>query len=538
MAIVIMMTGSHGYAMEDNPSTTTTASDVDGAKYEAEVSEKNESLDKFDVLEYQVKGNTVLKQAQIEEAVYPFMGEQKTVKDVKKAKEALEAKFHEAGYLTVFVNIPEQDVGKGVVTLEVLEGKVDRLRVVGSRYYSLGKIKERVSQFEEGSVPNFPVAQKQLSGVSGTADRQVTPILRPGKSPGKVEVDLKVTDQFPFHGSVELNNRYSPNTSETRLNLSARYTNLWQLDHSLGVSVQVSPENTDQVKVLAATYVIPTVSGDYWAAYAVSSDSNTSVVGDISVIGKGNIYGLRYIHPLPVLPNFYHTLTLGADYKDFDESVKLGGDTAGNTPIRYFPLSVDYFATWQNKDSKLELDLQPTFSVRNLLNNEIQFDNKRSDAHASFAYLRSSLKYTQSLYKDWQLLAKASSQITFQPLISNEQFVVGGTDTVRGYLESNAFGDEGIAGTIELRTPSFARAFNKDISEMYATAFYDAGYVRLISPLPSQTPNFNLSSMGVGLNLKNWKGFFANLDYARALHDAGTVKDGDNRLHFRVGYDW
>ncbi len=491
----------------------------------------------FDILEYRVEGNTVLPPGRIEEAVYPHLGEAKTVDDAEKARAALEKAFHDAGYLTVFVNIPEQQVDGGVVRLEVVEGKVEKLRVVGSRYYALGAIKARVPELAEGNVPHFPAVQKQLASVNGTPDRQVAPVMRPGKTPGKVEIDLKVQDRLPFHGGIELNDRYSANTSRTRLSGSVRYDNLWQRDHSLGVSFQTAPQDTDETKVLSATYMIP-AGGDYWAIYGVLSRSDVSAVGDVSVIGNGNIFGLRYIHPLPGLEAYSHSLTLGVDYKDFKETTVLQGADSFNTPISYLPFTLGYDGTLQGDGSLTQMTLGLTFSMRGVGNRMQEFADKRYLAKPDFAYLRAELKHTQSLYKGWKLFANLSGQVANQPLISNEQFAAGGLDSVRGYLESNSMGDHGMTGTLELRTPSFSKYLSDQIADLHALAFYDAGRVRIRDPLPAQIDSYSLSSVGVGLHLKGWHGLFGMVDYARALHAAGQVDEGDERLHFRIGYDW
>lgn len=491
----------------------------------------------FDVMEFSVAGNTVLPRGKIERSVYLYLGKAKTIDDVEKARAALEKAFHDAGYLTVLVNIPEQKVDRGIVRLEVVEGKVEKLRVVGSRYYSLGMIKSRVPELAEGNVPYFPEVQKQLAAVNGTADRQVAPILRPGETPGKLEVDLNVKDQLPFHGNLELNDRYSPNTTKIRLNGSMRYENLWQLDHSISISFQLTPENTNETKVLSATYVVP-VNGDYWAAYGVLSDSNVSAVGDVSVIGKGDIFGLRYIHPLPRLDSYTQTLNLGIDYKNFKETTALEGADSFNTPISYWPLMLDYDATFQGEKRSTQLSLGATFSLRGLGNDVTEFANKRYLAKADFAYWRGNLKHTEQLPWDWQLYLKLNGQLANGPLISNEQFALGGVDSVRGYPESDAMGDKGATGSLELRTPSLARYVSDQIKEMQALVFYDAGHASIYDPLPAQTKQFNLASVGMGLHLKGWHGVSGMVDYAYALHDAATVKEGDERLHFSVGYDW
>src|SRR5579859_2288706 len=76
---------------------------------------------KFDILEFRVLGNSKLKNSEIETAVYPFLGPEKSLRDVESAKHALEDLYHSRGFGTVFVDIPEQQVDNGVVRLHVAE---------------------------------------------------------------------------------------------------------------------------------------------------------------------------------------------------------------------------------------------------------------------------------------------------------------------------------------------------------------------------------------------------------------------------------
>lgn len=520
--------------------------------------------DQFDILEFVVTGNTVLGAMEIEKAIYPYLGEHRSIADVENARTALEKSFHDAGYLTVFITIPEQEVNAGVVTLEVLEGRVERLNVVGAQYYSLGKIKQRVTEFKQGNVPHFPTVQKQIATVNINTDRTVAPILRPGKTPGLVEVDLKVDDKLPLHANLELNDRYSPNTTTTRLSGSLRYDNLWQRDHSLSLSFQMTPEKTDEVKVFSGTYVIP-YAGDYYAAYAVVSDSNISLVGDYNVIGIGNIYGLRYIHPMPSPVKAYnHNLTLGVDYKDFKQNtVQQGSDTDSN-PIAYLPFLIGYTGNLVTPESTTKLDLNMTFSTKALVNDENQFASRRSFARANFSYLRGQVEHTQTLPGQWQWYGSFGGQATSSHLISNEQYFIGGLDTVRGFLESSALGDIGVNFTTELKSPPLQKYAGAWVKDLRVLAFYDYGLARTWDPdvnhadadaqdnLYSQIERYILSSYGLGLDMKGARGLFMRLDFATVLQSdwiihngqtapskpAGIAENGDTRLHFKVGFDW
>jgi hemolysin activation/secretion protein len=78
--------------------------------------------------------------------------------------------------------------------------------------------------------------------------------------------------------------------------------------------------------------------------------------------------------------------------------------------------------------------------------------------------------------------------------------------TVRGYLEREALGDNGVSGTLELRTPltggllRFSRAkAGGALDRMQFLVFADAGYVEREDALPNEEGPVTLFSAGAGL---------------------------------------
>jgi len=491
----------------------------------------------FDVFEYRVEGTTLLPVAVVEQAVYPHLGEKKNLTDVESARGALEKAYHSAGYLTVLVSIPEQKVDGGVVKLAVTEAQVDRLRVVGSRYFSLGDIKAGAPELAEGHVPNFPQMQDELAALNRSADRRITPVLRPGKTPGTVEVDLKVDDKLPLHGSVEVNNRYSQDTTPTHVAASLRYDNLWDSQHSLGLTVQGVPESPDESRVLSLNYSWPLASGNYLAFYGVKSESDVAAVGTLNVIGKGTILGARYILPLRGRDDFFQTATLGVDHKDFSQAVNLIGSGGFNTPITYMPFTVGWDGSWLGEGRNTRLGVAFNFHVRDLVGDEQEFSDKRYKGRSGYAYLRGSAFHSDTLPGGWGASARMSWQLSPQPLISNEQFTIGGVDTVRGYLESAASGDSGIALSLEASTPNFAKRLSDALDDARLLAFVDGGKVKVLSPITADD-HYTLAGAGLGLRVKGRRGLSAALDWARALHDLGNTKQGDGRVYFKLSYEW
>ena len=504
----------------------------------------------FPIMEYQVEGNTLMKTIDVERAVMPYLGEGKSIKDVEAARQNLEKIYHDHGYQTVLVNIPQQEVSGGVVRLSVVEAPVGQVQIKGSRYHSLETIEATVPQLQGGVVPNFNEVQKELAQVNHTEDLHVTPVLRASATPGQVDVDLNVQDTLPLHAMVEVNNRYSANTSQLRVIGEVSYDNLFQSNQSMSVQYQTAPEHPDQAKIWSVSYVIPMRDGLIWALYAIRSDSNIAAVGDLDVIGDGSIYGLRLIDPLPSnSPTFYHSFTAGLDYKDFKQDVTLEGSDTLASPARYLPFTLEYSATWLGPTvpahqaaattagrSGTTLELGTSFLIDGLGTEADQFAVKRAGASPTYVIFHPGLQRQQVLPFSWSLVAKVDGQLASGPLISNEQFGAGGVESVRGYTESERLGDDGLRGSVELRTPQLLYGRPRFTSS-YFYVFFDGARVRILEPLPAQRTGYDLASEGVGFRLK-YGGLSTDLDGARADTQGYVTRIGSYNAQFPVKYAW
>jgi hemolysin activation/secretion protein len=487
------------------------------------------------IVEYRVEGARLLKGVEVEEAVYPFLGPGRTPGDVEGARAALEKAYKEKGYQTVVVEVPQQQVRGGVVMLKVVEEKVGRLRVHGSRYYSLEEIKRSAPSLAEGTVPNFNDVTRDIVALNQLADRRVTPVLKPGVEPGTVDIDLNVKDTNPLHGSVELNNRYSADTTELRVNGSVSYNNLWQAGHSVGASFQVAPQRPDDAKVFSGYYLarIPDVKWLSVMVQGTKQDSNVSTLGGSAVAGRGEVVGARAIVALPALKDFYQNLSVGIDYKHFNQDIVIGGETI-SAPVTYYPLSVNYGGTWLGKGRVTELNASVNFHLRGLGSGQTEFDTRRYNADGGYIYVKGDLSHTQDLPHGFQAYGKVQGQVANQPLVDSEEISGGGLGTVRGYLESEVLGDNGVFGTVELRSPSLGDWWKNVIGDSRVYVFGEGGVVTVNDALAEQTSRFDLASVGVGAKVKLLNCLNGSLDVGMPLIDQTHSKAHDLLMTFRV----
>ena len=494
----------------------------------------------FDVHEYRVLGNSVLSNREIETVLYPLLGDHKTLTDVEAARAALEKKYHDRGFATVFVDIPEQDVSDQIVRLKATEGRLNEVHISGARYFSERKIMAAVPSATAGTVPNIPVLQDQLSAVNvTTADRSVVPILKAGPVPGTVDLSLRVDDHLPVHGSVEFDNQYTPYTKPLRATVSLSYANLFNELDDVSVQYQVSPQDTNQVKVLAANYA--------WGAFAnglrpsvsfIDSNSNVPAVSTLGVLGKGQIYGSRLTFPLSDAPGMPQSLTFGVDYKHYLESIALGPQGTSqpsgqlvNTPISYANLSLAYSGNWSSDAMQGALSTAADFGPRGAPNNPETFANKRFKGEPNYFYWKVDGSVYIYLPRGFQLTLKADGQFAVEPLITNEDFSITGANAVRGYLEAESLSDSGLVGSVQMQSPVW-RVKTFPLGDVFV--FYDTGHSRVIDPLPGEPVAITLHSWGAGLNLLPGKMVTGSLTWADPLVNGPNTRRGDSRLLFIV----
>ena len=200
---------------------------------------------RFEVQKYLVNGNTILPPTALGQAItnidgafgtnVGFDGIETVVTELGKA-------YHERGYVTVAVNVPQQKLTNATVKLQVLEGRLADIKVAGNHYFSSNNVMRSLPSLHTNTVLNGPIFNAELNRANANQDRQIYPVIGPGPEPGTSELTLNVKDRLPLHTKLEFNNQNSPGTPDMRVNGSAVYDNLWQREHSLGLQYGFAPE--------------------------------------------------------------------------------------------------------------------------------------------------------------------------------------------------------------------------------------------------------------------------------------------------------
>ena len=160
-------------------------------------------------------------------------------------------------------------------------------------------------------------------------------------------------------------------------------------------------------------------------------------------------------------------------------------------------------------------------------------------ASAQFGKLTAAVAREQTLPGGFGLVARGGGQLASGPLISNEQFSLGGINTVRGYDEGEEHGDHGWFGSVELRTPYWRPAVaggDRDYPAwLRAVVFVDLGQRANNVTLDRGARARTLWGAGIGLSANLNNHFDLRLAVGWPLLDTGHTTAGEPRAHFAVG---
>ena len=511
----------------------------------------------FSITEYQVEGNSVLPSEKIKEVVSNYLGPKQHLKDVDQARLALEKAYHDAGYPTVLVVVPQQTIENGVVRLKVIESKLGEVKITGNLNFSNKEILDRLPSLEAGILIYEPVFIKELNAANTNPDLVITPVLALGQKPETVDLELEIKDRRPMHGSLEWNNQGTPNTPRQRWNASIQLTNLFNRDQML--TFQTTQTHGGDVQVYGLSYAVPLKqSGRTIAAYGAISHSITALDGgavsfsggSVNVAGNSAVLGGRYIFPVGTGEKMTQQVSLGIDYIRLKANeLVFPGQVSTNltNPVNYAPLSVSYTGLCPDKRGTTNFSASLKGYVAGMVpgGNKEDFGGDPADlfdrpgnrlgSTGTFAVLRGGVERTQYLPIGFALSLKVDGQWASEPLIPAEEYFAGGVDTVRGYLESEELGDDAVHGTVELLAPALPALLPDPFREnLRFTAFYDAAYLWVKEAPAGQTDHHDLRGTGFGARMKLTDYLQGRVDFAWALHDAAITQRGDLFVHFSV----
>ncbi|WP_198011357.1 ShlB/FhaC/HecB family hemolysin secretion/activation protein [Synechococcus sp. PCC 7335] len=491
----------------------------------------------FVVSKIQLAGSTAFSDEDFAELFSRFTGVPITFNDLLQVRSAVTQRYIEAGFVTSGAFIPPQTLEEGVVTIQVLEGAIEEIEVVGTNRLRPNYIRGRI-----GLVARPPINTNRL--LAGLQRLQIDPLieavsadLQAGVRPGTSILRVEITEADAFDVVASVDNRRSPNIGSVsrRINLQAGnvsglgdrfFLGYANTNGSNGVdasySIPLSPRNTRLI--LEAGYGDSRVIEDTFEVLDISSDAFYYEVG--------------VTHPLIESPT--RELTLGLAFShtenqirsglgDFGQELVLGADEDGRSKVS----ALRFSQGWTQRNQRQVLAARSQFNlgldILNATNND-----ETGIPDSQFFSWRGQGQWVRLLGENALFFLRGDLQLATDRLFSSEQFGLGGQQTVRGYRQNALLRDNGALVSAEARLPIIR--FSRD-SIVQVAPFLDVGTAW--NNFDDSADTNVLAGTGVGLVWEQNENLSARLDWGIPLVDLESTSNSlqDSGIYFSVRYN-
>lgn len=420
-----------------------------------------------------------LTRAELDEITAGYIGKSVDFSDLQKIIAAINALYQQKGIITGIATLPPQQVDKGIVQVQLTEGRLGRVSVEGNVQTSQDYILRRVTIPKPGEVVDVPRITSDVVWFNRTNDVQIRALLQPGTTFGMTDLQLAVVEPrintlqfFADNQGVQTTGRYQVGAFYRRhgtLGIDDRFTfygtrSDGNLNGNVSYNVPFNPFG-GRIGLSYTRGAIRIINGPF-ADLDVTGGSEQSAVNLTQPMYAGQTWLL--------MANGGYTRS--RSFTDFSDTT-----TTDDRANRY----TGGFSLTSFSDIHT-LTVSPAY-------NRIDSRSHVSGREREFNSMTGTVSGYMKLPADFSIVALGSGQyVPNERLLPGDQlFQIGGPTTVRGYRTGAVSGDSGYYMNLELHrdlTP-----FGLTGLDVYA--FHDRGEVFSINPRSQQ-----LSSVGGGFS--------------------------------------
>ncbi|MEM9246364.1 MAG: ShlB/FhaC/HecB family hemolysin secretion/activation protein, partial [Cyanobacteria bacterium P01_F01_bin.153] len=476
---------------------------------------------RFRVDRIEVTGSTLFTRDDLLELIQPLEGRDVTLRELQQLADSITQRYLDGGYITSRALVPEQtiDPGSRSVEIRVIEGSLEDIKIEGLDRLNERYVRSRV-ELGAGTPLNTTELEDQLRLLrSNPLLDSLEASIRPGEGAGKSILIVRVAEAEPFGGNVGVDNYSPPSVGSERFSVNLFHRNLT----GNGDLISLGYNRTLQggTDVLDFNYRIPLNPMDGTLQVRVAPNWNRIIqeeFEELEIRGQSQLYELSFRQPLVRTPRNEFALSLGLTYQtgqtfvfnDIGTPFGLGPDENGISTTAVVKFGQDYI----RRDPRGAWSLRSLFNIGTSLFDATDNDGDLPDGQ--FFSWTGSIQRVQRLSDRHLLIMGINGQLSTDPLLSSQQFVIGGGQSVRGFRQNARSADNGFRAFIEDRI-TLAKD-SSGLPELILSPFFDAGYVWNHADNPNPLPDQRfLAGVGLGLTWLPVDDFVIRLDYAIPL---------------------
>jgi hemolysin activation/secretion protein len=496
----------------------------------------------IEVKKIEITGSTVFKSEDFAKLTKDIEGKSVKLQDLQTLTNAITALYLDRGYITSRAVLGEQTIVNGIVKIQIIEGSLDRIDIEGLKRLNKNYIQSRIQLGTK--IPlnkNQLEDQLQLLKADSLID-SIQASLRPGSGAGRSILTLRIKESNPIAGNISIDNYSSPSVGSERFGGGLTYRNVTGLGDELSASYNRSfPGGSN---ALDFSYRLPINAMNGTVQLRVAPNNSRVIEQPFDVLdirSNTELYELSYRQPLIRNPREEFALSLAFAVQNGRTTISgiplttvgSGTDIDGQGRTRVLKFGQDY----TKRDRSGAWALRSQFSLGLNAFDATVSDTSKPDGRF-FSWL-GQMQRVQRLSNNQLLIAQADVQLSHDPLLPSQQFVIGGGQSLRGYRQNLRSGDNGARFSVENRIALQRDQIGNPIFQL--VPFVDAGWVWNQSQNPAQLASETfLASAGLGLIWEPMPRFLVRVDYGIPLIYNSDRKDNaqDRGLNFSLGYSF
>ena len=482
----------------------------------------------FKVNEIIFEGNTKVKTASLNTLAESVIGQDIYFEDLLRVAKKITKYYQAKGFLTSYAFIPSQNIKNGVVTICIVESKVDSIDIEGNRWARSWYLKNIImgkNGLREGDVFNAGALQGALREINQEDYIEAQSVV--SKNDDKTQLKLDVKDRFPLKFDFAWDDYGRSYTGVQRASFLLGLDNVTGMGDKIYGGTILSSGATG----VLAGYSVPI--SPYGTRLSFDfSNSNINLGGPykfLNVKGKAQSYALRITHPLIENAKTSVVAYTGIDFVNASTESKLLNSTLSDYNL--YVLRSGFHGMTDDKNGRWIGTLGFDVGLPGATKGEIR------GPQGVFFKLVAGATRVQRLFGRTIGILRVNGQYSPNRLYTAEQMQIGGPYTLRGYQPAELIGDYGVTGTAEIRTPipGLRKILPNKLKfiddKVRLAVFYDFGWVQEHSHLYDYPQNF-LHSVGFGsyISLTDW----ISLQFGVGI-PLGRKYYGENSARFYFG---
>lgn len=491
------------------------------------------------IRDIQVLGSTVFSDDRLNAITQPYEGQQLTLEDLQKVADAITQLYLNEGYITSRAILVDQEIRDGVVRIQVVEGSLEEIQIEGTQRLNPGYVRRRIRL--GAGVPLNPSKledQLRLLKLNPLFDN-VEASLRPGSGIGQSILVVRVTEAKAFGSQLSVDNYSPPSVGAEQFGIGLQHINLTGMGDVLAAKFDRSFTGGSNTFDLLYQVPLNAMEGTLRLRTVINRNEITQQPFKVfNIEGESELYELNFRQPLVRTPREEFALVFGFDHQDGRTFLDGEGFGFGQGPSRNGITRTSVFRFGQDyikRDPGGAWALRSQFSLgTGLLDATV---NSHPTPDSRFMSWLGQVQRVQLLGQDHLLIMQGDLQLTTDPLLPSQQFIIGGAQSLRGYRQNVRAGDNGFKFSIEDRITLQRNATGASILQL--APFLDLGTVWNHSNNPNPLPSQRfLASLGLGVLWEPIPRLNLRLDYGLPLvnlDDRGNNLQDDG-LYFSVIY--